>query len=310
LRDRLDGVAVFVTVVEAGSFSSAAQVLALSRSAVAKSIGRLEERLDTRLFHRTTRSLALTYDGQTFFARCARALNEIREGEKELATRRKAPGGRLKVTMPVLFGRRHIEPILIELAREHSALELDMRFSDSHVDIISEGFDLAIRIGQSGNVAGLRARKIATLRMLFCAAPSYLANRPPPIEVQDLEQHEALIFRLNGQPLAWPVLERSGQPYDPVLKARLQFDNFESMVNAAVQGLGIACLPDWLAEPAIADQSLVQLLADHPVETRDVYAIWPESPAMSASLRLAIDRLATLLPRALAYGTRTRGFAG
>jgi len=300
LRDQLDGVAVFVTVAEMGGFSKAAERLALSRSAVAKTIGRLEARLGTRLFHRTTRSQSLTNDGQAYFGYCARALDEIRQGERQLAAHLKEASGRLKVTMPVLFGRRHIEPILIELAREHSLLELDMRFNDAHVDIIAEGFDLAIRVGQSGSVSGLRTRKIAALQMVVCAAPSYLANHLPPVEIQDLEQHEALTFRLNGQPFIWPVFDRSGRPFTLAMKSRLQFDSFESLFDAALRGLGVACLPDWLVRPAIAAEQLVLLLEDHPVETRGVYAVWPESPALSASLRLAIDRLAARLPKALA----------
>ncbi len=300
MRDRLDGVSVFATVVEAGDFSKAAERLALSRSAVAKTIARLEERLGARLFHRTTRSQSLTHDGQAYFLHCARALEELRIAEKNLTARQNEATGRLKVSMPVLFGRRHVEPLLIEMAREHGSLELDMRFNDVPVDIIAEGFDLVIRIGSSGPSAGLKTRKVAALHMFVCAAPSYLSDRAAPLEIRDLEQHEALTFRLNGQPHAWPLLDRLGQPAPQLLKSRLQFDNYESMVDATIRGAGIACLSEWAARSALADGRLVRLLEDHPAVTRGVYAVWPDNPVVPASLRMAIDRLAAQLPAMLA----------
>lgn len=202
--------------------------------------------------------------------------------------------------MPVLLGRRHIEPILIELAREHDLLELDLRFNDAHVDVIEGRYDLAIRVSQSGHVAGLRTRKVATLRMLICAAPHYLASRVPPAEVAELERHEALIFRLNDQPFAWPVVDRSGARAALTLKSPLHFDNFESMIDAAFKCLDVACLPDWIVRPAQAAGLLVHLLEDHPVEARGVYAVWPQAPTMPSSLRLAIDALAARLPDRLA----------
>ncbi len=299
MRDRLDGVSVFVTVVEAGGFSKAAERLALSRSAVAKTVARLEDRLGARLFHRTTRSQSLTQDGEAYFAHCARALDAMRAGEAELVARRNEATGRLKVTMPVLFGRRHVEPILIEMARENGALELDMRFNDAPVDILAEGFDLAIRIGSAGRAAGLRTRKVATLQMVVCAAPTYLTDRVAPVEASDLHRHETLVFRLNGQPHVWPILDRAGQPLIQILKSRFQFDNYESMVDAAIRGAGIACLSSWAARAGLADGRLVRLLDDHPAATRGIYAVWPSSPAMPASLRMAIDRLATQLPALL-----------
>src|SRR5664280_1748699 len=138
MRDSLDGVAVFVEAVEAGGFARAAERLALTRSAVGKTVARMEARLGVRLFHRTTRSQSLTEDGQNYYERCLRALEELRAGEALLESGRREVSGKLKVSMPVLFGRYCVGPVLLELAQEHATLELDLRFSDAVVDLIAE----------------------------------------------------------------------------------------------------------------------------------------------------------------------------
>lgn len=148
MSEMMDGVEVFVAAVEAGSFAAAAVRLHLTRSAVAKTIGRMETRLDVRLFHRTTRSLALTEDGQGYYERCVRALDELRAGKAALDSGRNEAAGRLRVSVPVLFGRRCVAPVLTQLAAEHPKLELDLSFSDRPVDLIEDGFDLAIRNGE------------------------------------------------------------------------------------------------------------------------------------------------------------------
>src|ERR1700730_11614079 len=170
MSDRLTGVSVFVEAVEAGGFSAAALRLNLSRSAVGKTIARLETRLGTRLFYRTTRSQNLTEDGHAFYERCLRALDEIRMGEAMLDSGRREVVGRLRVSMPVLFGRHCVAPLLTDLARRHPKLELDLDFSDRLVDLMEDGFDLAVRNGAPGEGAGLMVRRLAYQRMTVCAS--------------------------------------------------------------------------------------------------------------------------------------------
>ena len=175
--DRLDGVTVFVEVVRAGGFSRAAEQLGLTRSAVGKAIGRLEARLETRLFHRTTRALSLTDDGRVYHDHCVRALAELQAAEAQLESGRLEVAGRLRVTMPVLFGRHCVAPVLLGLARQHPRLELQLNFSDRPVDVLAEGFDLAIRSGVLGAESeGLRARKLVDQPKVVCASPTYLAD--------------------------------------------------------------------------------------------------------------------------------------
>lgn len=194
MRDSFEGVAVFVETVEAGGFARAGDRLALSRSAVGKAIARLEARLGIKLFHRTTRVLTLTEEGQAYYARCKRALDELHAGEAFLESGRNEVIGVLRVSMPVLFGRYCVAPILTEMAREHSRLELDLCFSDLVVDIIGEGYDLAIRNGPITAGSGLRMRKLISQQKVICAAPGYLARRGTPTDMAALASHDALAY--------------------------------------------------------------------------------------------------------------------
>jgi DNA-binding transcriptional LysR family regulator len=295
MRDSLDGVAVFVEAVEAGGFARAAERLALTRSAVGKTIARMEARLGVRLFHRTTRSQSLTEDGQIYYERCLRALEELRAGEALLESGRREVSGRLKVSMPVLFGRYCVEPVLLELAQEHAKLELDLRFSDSVVDLIAEGFDLAIRNRVPGEGNGLRARKIASQRKVVCAAPSYVATQGAPTDVAALASHDALVYWRNDQPFPWTLRDRNGEMIEAQLKWRLRFDSQEAIVDAAVSGMGIACVPSWLVRSHIDAGDLVPLLEPFPSIPLDTYAVWPAARHMPMRLRVTIDTLAARL---------------
>ena len=164
----LNGIDVFVAAVEAGGFAAAGERLHLTRSAVAKAIARIEEKLNVRLFHRTTRSLRLTEDGQVYYERCVRALKELRAGEAALESGRREAAGRLRVSAPVLLGRRCVAPVLAKVAAQHSKLELELSLSDRPVDLIEDGFDLAIRGGNNGDGAGLMTRTIGSHRITVC----------------------------------------------------------------------------------------------------------------------------------------------
>jgi DNA-binding transcriptional LysR family regulator len=298
MRDRLEGVTVFVETVEAGSFSRAAERLALSRSAVGKAVARLEERLGVRLFHRTTRVQTLTEEGQAYYHRCQRALDELREGESFLELGRTDVVGPLRISMPVLFGRHCVAPILIDMARQHTKLELDLRFSDLVVDVIGESFDLVIRNGPTPEGGGLRLRKLLSQRKIVCAAPAYLDERGWPEDIAALETHDALVYWRNNQLFPWQVRDAGGKVRDCALTWRLRFDNLEAIVDAAVGGMGIAFLPDWLVRDHLRDGKLAPLLTDYPSTLLDTFAVWPDTQHLPMRLRLAIDTLASKLPAA------------
>ncbi len=298
MNDRLNGVSVFVEAVEADSFSAAAQRLNLSRSAVGKTIARLEDRLGARLFHRTTRSQTLTEDGQAFYERCLRALEELRAGEAMLESGRKEAAGRLRVSMPVLFGRRCVAPILLKLAAEHPKLELDLNFTDSRVDLVEDGFDLAIRNGSLGEWPGLMARRIAYQRMTVCASPDYLRSHGTPKTREELLDHDAILYARSGRVRSWLFPVKDGPDAEMLPRSRMRFDDLEMIADAGVAGLGLIWLPCWLVQEGVRAGSLVRLFENEPRLSFDCYAVWPKTPHLPLRVRLAIDALAAALPAA------------
>lgn len=296
MTDTLKDIPVFVASVEAGSFAQAAVRLHLSRSAVGKSIARLEERLGVRLFHRTTRSQRLTDNGALFYERCLRALEEIRGAESQLETGKHQVSGRLRVAMPVLFGRQCIAPLLIELAQEHPGLELEMSFSDRVVDLVEEGFDMAVRNGTLADSAVLVARRLGVHRMVLCAAPDYLLKNGQPQSVDDLRQYTAINYTRAGRVLPWQLMDYDGTSRTFIPRSSLNMDDLQAICDAALAGHGIAWLPCWMVIKEIHQGNLVPLFKQAPDVRFDVHAVWQQTPHLPLRVRIAIDMLVKRLP--------------
>lgn len=295
----LGGIDVFVAVVEAGSFAQAAQGLHITRSAVGKSVARLEQRLGVLLFHRTTRSQSLTEEGSLFYDHCLRALEAVRTGEAALESGKGHVNGRLRVSMPVLFGHLCIAPILLELAREHSGLTLELSFSDRMVDLVEEGLDLVIRNGVPPDSGDLAARRLGEHHMVFCAAPSYLQSHGEPATLQDLLQHDGLAYMRQGRVHDWQVLV-DGQVKAIRPKSRLQMDDLRAIADAAIAGFGIAWLPSWLARRHLDSGELREVLPGQPSVSYAINALWPYTVHLPLKTRLAVDALVDKLPERLA----------
>lgn len=299
--DRLGGISVFVECVEAGGFSAAATRLHLSRSAVGKAVARLEERLGVRLFHRTTRSHSLTAEGQLFYEHCKRALETIRTGAASLESGRLEVAGCLRVSMPVLFGRHCVAPVLAELARQHPKLELQLSFTDRALDLIEEGFDLAIRSGRPSVGEGIVIRRIARQHMCVCAAPSYLEAHGVPLSIADLAGHDTIAYESSDRRLrTWVFPQNDGEPVELVPKARLRLDDLEAIADMAAAGMGLAWLPGWLIRERLRAGTLVQVLADQPGFVFGVYALRPQTLHLPYRTRVVIDALAESLPKLMA----------
>ncbi|MCP3064719.1 LysR family transcriptional regulator [Myxococcus sp. K38C18041901] len=302
MTDRLSGVLTFVQAAEAGSFALAAKRLGLSRSAVGKSIARLEERLGARLFLRTTRKQGLTEDGQVFYERCVRALAELEAAEAELDSGHRAPTGRLRVTASVLFGRHCVAPLLGELARQHPELEVELSVSDRVVDLIEEGFDLAIRVAPLSDHAGLTARRLGVQNMVVCASPAYLARRGRPKSLEDLGKHEAVLYGRQGTAKPWRFPDpRGGERLVP-MRGRLRFDDLEAIADEAVRGAGLAWLPCWLVAARLSKGELTLLLQEEGRHGNEVFAVWPQNKHLPSKVRAAIDLLAARIPEILSAG--------
>ena len=291
---------VFVIAVEAGGFAAAGARLNLSRSAVGRTIARLEGRLGVRLFHRTTRALALTEDGQTFFEHCRRALGDVQNATAMLDSGRRTVAGRLRVSMPVLFGRLCVAPILIALADAHPRLELDLNFTDRLVDLVEDGFDLVVRNGALRDWAGLTTRRIAHQPMRICAAPTYLDAAGIPTALSDLAGHRAILYGRPDRPRSWLFPQPGGPVTEIVPPSRMHFDDVGAIRDAALDGHGLAWLPGWLIRDAVASGRLVTVLSDLPAHAFDSHALWPRTPHLPLRVRLAIDALASALPPKIA----------
>ncbi|HEY0210583.1 LysR family transcriptional regulator [Acerihabitans sp.] len=292
---RLNGISVFVTAVEAGSFALAATRLHLSRSAVGKTIARLEQRLGVRLFLRTTRSQSLTDDGALFYERCQRALEEIHTAETLLETGKQQVSGRLRISMPVLFGRLCVASLLTGLTRQHPGLELELSFSDRIVDLIEDGYDLAIRNGPLPDSARLVARRIGDHRMTYCASPEYLARRGTPQSLADLAGHDAVAYLRAGTLQHWQVTRPDGTLDEFVPKTRVLMDDLQAISDAAAAGFGIAWLPCWLVRERVQRGELLQVLTDYTGIFFGAYAVWPKTTHLPLKVRLAVDLLADKL---------------
>nr|WP_287855182.1 LysR family transcriptional regulator [Klebsiella sp.] len=287
--DNLNGFVVFVRVAETRSFVAASRLLGVSASAIGKSVARLEEKLGVRLFHRSTRSITLTAEGTLFLERSRRILAEIEAAELELSQATSAPRGRLRVSLPLVSSL--VLPVLGEFMREYPAIELDLDFTDRLVEVIEEGFDVVVRTGNPTD-SRLSARRLGTFRSVLVASPDYLARRGIPKVPSDLQEHSCLHYRFpnSGKLESWALRQAPGDP-ELQLPTSMICNNIETRVCFALQGLGIAYLPEFSIREQLANQSLRSVLAEHVERTGAFHVLWPASRHPSPKVRALVDFL-------------------
>ncbi|MBB6408552.1 LysR family transcriptional regulator [Mesorhizobium sangaii] len=299
--DRLESMAVFVRAVDVGSFAAAAIALDLSGPMVGKHVRFLEERLGVRLLNRTTRRQSLTDFGRAYYERCRVVLAEAEAADALAADQFSEPRGKLRVTMPAHFGRHCVTPILLRLARQYPMLELELSLSDRFADLAEDGYDLAIRTGALDDKAGVIARRVARQGMLVCAAPSYLQRHGEPRRIEDLADHQAIVYRRLGQVVQpWLFLHEGLAVQEIMPTGRLRLDDLDAIADAAAEGMGLAWLPYWLVRERIQAGALVALLPDQPRYLYDCHALWLQTPHLPLKVRLAVDALAAALPKSMA----------
>lgn len=289
--ERFNGIRAFVQAAQAGSFSAAARQLGLSSSSVGKAIARLEQRLDARLFHRTTRSLSLTDEGLAFHESCVRALDELERAESALAARRVVPSGRLRIALPVLYGRDRVMPVLLTLASRYPALEIDAVFSNRAVDFAEDAVDLAVRIGELDDSPTLAARLLDRQRLCVCAAPAYLLRHGTPATPDELARHACIGMLRDDHAEPWRFQSEQGPARQVKVAARLRLGALEAVAAAAKAGHGLAQLPAWLVDDAVSAGELVPVLNAYAAPGLPVHAVWPATRRMTARLRVVIDAL-------------------
>ncbi|WP_313368999.1 LysR family transcriptional regulator [Achromobacter animicus] len=285
--ESLSAIAAFVQAAETRSYSEAARHLGVSASAVGKSVCRLETRLGVRLLHRSTRSITLTAEGAVFLERCRRILCELESAELELSETRQAPQGRLRISLP-LVGML-VMPALTAFMHRYPAIELDVDFSDRLVDVINEGFDIVMRTGEPTD-SRLVSRPVGTYRLLLVAAPDYLASRGTPHSPAELQHHACLQHRFpsTGKLEPWPLKRDAGMP-EWTLPVSMVCNTSAALLDVAVAGLGIACLPDFLVRPALQRGELVSVLDAHVEHQGTFRLLWASSKHLAPKLRVFID---------------------
>lgn len=281
---------IFARVVGAGSMSAAGRELGLSPAVVSKRLRRLEDRLGTRLLQRTTRQIAMTEAGQGFYERVVAILAGVEEAEAFVTRRSAIARGTLKISAPTSFGRMHIAPNLAPFMESNADLNVNLLLSDDLVDIVGEGFDVAIRIAELAD-SSLVARKLAPVRRVLCASPSYLAKTSIPHSIDDLEHHNCLTHQVSD---TWRMEGPEGV-VNIKPEGNLSTNSSEVVREAVQAGMGVALRSTWDIGQELADGRLVRILSDYESTTNvGIYAIYPSRQFLPVKVRLFIDYLANL----------------
>ncbi|APR77495.1 Transcriptional regulator, LysR family protein [Minicystis rosea] len=284
--DSLSGLAAFVRAAETRSFVAAGRLLGVSSSAVGKSVARLEERLGVRLFHRSTRSIRLTPEGELFFERCQRILADLGDAEAELSHAREAPRGKLRIGVPAI-GNRLLGPVLPEFRRRYPEVELDIDYDDHLVDVIEEGLDAVVRSGDLVD-SRLSARRLGTFRFLVVGSPDYLRERGTPRRLDDLARHACLLYRFPTTGKIQPWALHGDVPSLPVA---LSGNSLEALLGLAARGLGLVYAPDFAVRDELQRGALVSVLDPFTTSTGTFHVLWPAHRLLAPKLRVLVDFL-------------------
>lgn len=288
----LSGIAVFAAVVEEGSFTAAAEKLGQSKSAVSKQVTRLEQRLGAQLLARTTRRLNLTEVGQAYYERCRRIISEAEEAELAVTKLQDVPRGRLRVSAPLSFGIAHLAAALPDFMCAHRELSVDIDFSDRKVDLVEEGFDLAVRISVLQD-SSLIAKRIAETRIVLAATPAYWEEMGRPTHPTDLVNHDCLTYTYLNAPNTWRFRDpdNPGEEISVRVKGPMTSNNGNILMQTAASGIGIVFTPTFICADAIRSGVLVTALEEYEPEPIGIYAIYPPNRHLSAKVRAFIDFL-------------------
>jgi len=286
----LDDLLVFTRVVKEGSMAAAGRELGLSTAVVSKRIQRLEDGVGVRLMHRSTRKLSLTDEGALYHDYCVRILAELEEAETLIGRGKRQPAGTLRVTVPAAFGRLHIAPLVPEFLGRYPNVRLSLHLSDQRVDLIEEGYDLAVRIGELRD-SNLIVSPLGVDRRVLVASPAYLARHGAPTRPEELSKHNALLFA-NPSPVdSWNFIDRKGKEHRVKVKGNFETNNCDALREAILAGLGIALRPRWDVWRDISLGHMVALLPDYTHPSFPIQALYPSRRQLSQKVRLFIDML-------------------
>lgn len=287
----------FAETAKHGSFAAAAREQGLAPSTLAKAVARLESGLGVKLFHRTTRQVTLTPDGERLFQRCQRVLAEIEDLQAEASGTQTTPTGVLRVELPVFYGKRFVMPLLADLLHRYPALRLDARLSDVQADLVRDNIDLAVRIGRLHD-STLVAKRVDKQGLCLCASPDYLATRGVPRRIEDLAEHAAVVFRLptTGRDRPWQFRQR-GTEVELNPQPFVRVNETEGLLEALKLGLGLCQVPDLLVADELARGEIVEVLPSCRPEPMPISIVYPSGRLLPARVRVAIKALDALRRR-------------
>lgn len=292
MRYRLNDIEAFLLVMETGSFTAAGLRLDLSKSVISKRINDLEQALGTQLLHRSTRGVVATDRGQLFYQKARDLLLQLEDAASSTAEDDGTLCGQVRITAPTTFGRKYLGPMLFGLMKQHPSLDLVMDLDDRKVDVDAGGYDLALRIAQPLDDMSLIARKLAVSKRVVCCSPDYAQRHGLPGALEELVQHRCIGFAYVHSGHAWQFEpdSKGGTIRTAMVSSTLVFNNRELMCDAAIAGLGICLLPQYIAADALRDGRLVQAVPDTPTSDT-IYAIYPGHRFQSRKVRVVLDYL-------------------
>jgi DNA-binding transcriptional LysR family regulator len=290
----LNDIIVFTKVVETKSFTGAADALGLPKSTVSRKLAQLEERLGVRLVQRTTRKLALTEIGELYYERCAKIVGDINAAEQLVTDLQSTPRGRLRITAPVDFSTRFLGEITASFLSDHPEINVELEATDRVVDLIDEGFDLAVRFGPMPE-STLIARRLGGVALVLCAAPSYLARRGNPLTTDELDEHDHVLFTPSSRSQTWTLIGPGEAAYEFGRPARFASNNFGSVVDVARAGGGVALISEFMISADLKAGTLVPVLPQWKTRPSEVHAVYPARQNLPPRLTLFLDHLAKAL---------------
>lgn len=289
--DKIANIESFVRVVESGSISKAAEGMKLAKSVVSRRLTELEKYLGAQLFQRTTRRLNLTDSGRSFYERATRILNDLDEAEQAVMRLHGELSGKLRVAVPLSFGLHHLAPAIVDFIDQHPRLEFDLDFNDRQLDLVQEGFDLAIRIGRLGD-STMIARRLAAISSVVCASPAYLAQHGEPVFPEQLQDHHCLLYSNIPDPQLWSYRASDGTVVNIKVPTSARANNGDFLCELAVAGQGIVRQPTFIAYRYIESGQLVPILRSYDWIASNAYAVYPQTRHLSLRVRAFVDFLA------------------
>lgn len=291
--DTLLGMRTYAAVIEAGSFTRAAERLGISKALASKYLGQLEEHLGVRLLHRTTRKLNPTEAGQAYYQRCRQLLDDLDELEAAVRQQQASPQGQLRVAAPTTFGETYLTPIVADYLKQQPGVSVELVLADRFVNIVDEGFDLAVRIGALAD-SSLIARRLTAIEAVICATPAYLNRHPAPSHPRDLSTHNCVIDTNLKEPLRW-MFKQQGEPLGVKVSGRFQVNSAQAVREMLLTGEGIGLCPRYAVERELANGSLRLLLQDYLDTEYGVYAVYSHNRHLAAKVRTFVEFLAARL---------------